>query len=41
MILYLLDITVKMLVSNDQKIAHIKHERKTTNTVHGSLKHLH
>jgi len=35
---YLLDKTVKMLMSITQKIAHIKHERKTINTVHGFSK---
>ena len=37
-IVYLLVITVKKLMSNDQKIAHNRHERKTINTAHGFSK---
>jgi len=37
-ILYLLDKTVKKLMSNDQKIAHDKNECKTINTAHGFSK---
>jgi len=37
-ILYLLDKTVKMLMSITQKIAHNEHARKTINTAHGFSK---